>query len=57
MELYVGKENERHTITKPSIVHLTPGLVHCPIYYKKVTKAVFHLDIYLTDEYIRQPVG
>jgi hypothetical protein len=57
VELYVGKENERHTITKPSIVHLTPGLVHCPIYYKKVTKAVFHLDIYLTDEYIRQPVG
>ena len=57
VELYIGKENEKHVITVPSIVHLKAGLVHCPIYYRKITQPVLHLDIYLTDEYIRQPVA
>jgi hypothetical protein len=57
VELYIGKEAEKHIITAPKIVHLPPGLVHCPIYYKKVSQPVIHLDIYLTDEYIRKTVG
>ncbi len=57
IELYLGKEHEKHIITSPKIVHLTPGLIHCPLYYKKVTRPVFHLDIYLADEYVRKPLG
>jgi hypothetical protein len=57
IELYLGKEHEKHIITSPKIVHLTPGLIHCPLFYKKVTQPVFHLDIYLAEEYIRKPVG
>jgi hypothetical protein len=56
VEIYIGKEHEKHVITSPKIIHLKAGLVHCPIYYKKVTKPIIHLDIYLTDEYIRKPV-
>jgi hypothetical protein len=57
VELYIGKEQEKHVITVPSIVHLKPGLIHCPIYYRKVTQPILHLDIYLTDEYIRKPIA
>ena len=56
VEIYLGAEHEKHVITAPSIVHLPAGLIHCPIYYKKISKPVFHLDIYLTDEYIRKPI-
>lgn len=57
VELYLGEEHEKHVITAPKIVHLTPGLVHCPLYYKKVTRPVFHLDIYLAEEYVRKPLA
>jgi hypothetical protein len=57
VEIYLGKELEKHLITVPSIIHLPPGLIHCPIHYKKLNQPVFHLDIYLTDEYIRKPIA
>jgi hypothetical protein len=48
----LGEEGEKHTITTPTIIHITPGLVHCPLHYKRVDKPVMHLDIYFAPEYI-----
>lgn len=56
IELYLGEEGEKHVITSPKIVHLTPGLIHCPLYYKRVDQPVFHLDIYFAPEYERKPL-
>ena len=34
-ELYLGKEMEKHDITKPSIVILPKGQPHCPLLIKR----------------------
>ena len=57
IEVWLGEEGEKHTITSPTIVHYPPGLVHNPLNYKKVEKPVFHLDIFFANEYIKIPVS
>jgi hypothetical protein len=57
IEVYLGEEGEKHTITTPTVLHITPGLVHCPMIYKKVKKPVLHLDIFFASEYERISVS
>jgi len=52
IEVSLGEEGEKHTVKEPSILHISPGLVHCPINYKKVEKPPIHLDMYFAPEYI-----
>jgi hypothetical protein len=54
IEVYLGKEGEKHTITTPTVLHIPPGLMHCPMIYKKVNKPVLHLDIFFASEYKRK---
>jgi len=42
IDLYIGEEFERHTITKTSLVYFPPRLVHCPI-ISRMKKPVFHI--------------
>jgi hypothetical protein len=53
IEVYLGEEGEKHVITSPTILYISPGLIHCPMIYKKVNKPVLHLDIYFSEEYVR----
>lgn len=53
VEMSLGDEGEKHIITTPTIVHITPGLLHCPLVYKKVNKPVYQLDIFLASQYER----
>jgi hypothetical protein len=57
IEVWLGEEGEKHTITSPTILHYPPGLVHNPLNYKKVDKPVFHLDIFFANEYLKIPVS
>jgi hypothetical protein len=57
IEVSLGSQEEKHTVTSPSVVYISPGLVHCPINYKKVNKPAFHLDIFFAPEYIYHEVG
>ncbi len=57
IEVYLGEEGEKHVITTPTILHIPPGLVHCPMEYKRVGKPVIHLDIYFAREYERIPAS
>jgi len=52
IEMSLGEEGEKHTITSPTIIYISPGLVHCPLHYKRVGKPVFHLDIFFAPEYV-----
>ena len=54
IEVTLGEEEEKHLVTTPTILHITPGLVHCPIEYKKVDQPVMHLDIFFAPEYERR---
>ena len=53
IEVYLGDEGEKHVITSPTILYISPGLMHCPMIYKQVNKPVLHLDIYFTADYGR----
>ena len=59
IELGLGEEVEMYTITSPAVVSLPPGMVHCPLTFKRVGKPVFFLEVtHITQgEHIRTPEG
>lgn len=56
IELYLGEEGEKHIINHTTVVHIPPGLVHCPLRFKKVDKPVIFMDIVLTPKYEKKLV-
>ncbi len=56
IELTLGedlKHLEVHTITKATMVYIAPGLYHCPIVYKKITKPILFNDLFFGAKYSR----
>jgi hypothetical protein len=52
IDISLGDEGEMHTVNTPTVVHVSSGLMHCPINIKKVDKPIFHFDIFFAPEYI-----
>lgn len=53
-----GKELETFVFTEPFMVHIPPGMRHCPLRYTKVydpAKPMIHQDLVFTGEYVRSP--
>lgn len=48
IEITLGDEREVHTIDTTSVVTLPPGLLHCPIVFKKVERPLVFLEVSLT---------
>ncbi|MBN2061162.1 MAG: hypothetical protein JW882_12185 [Deltaproteobacteria bacterium] len=42
IDLYMGPEFERHTVTKTTVIIIPPGFIHCPI-ISRMKKPVFHI--------------
>jgi hypothetical protein len=40
IELFLGTEMEKHSITKPTIVYIPSGFSHCPLEFKVVNEPV-----------------
>ncbi len=53
IEVYLGEEGEKHVINTATVLHIPPGLIHCPMEYKRVGKPVMHFDIYFAAKYER----
>jgi hypothetical protein len=51
IEIALGEEWEKHTITTTSIVYIPKGLQHCPINVKRVDKPIFFGHIMLSSKY------
>ena len=51
VEMCMGEEQEKHIITKSTVVYLPPGFPHCPLDFKVVRKPVILMTISLTQEY------
>jgi hypothetical protein len=49
-----GDDAEKYTITKSSVVYVPAGLVHCPIYMRKVDRPFLSLVILLAPEWSGQ---
>ncbi len=57
IELSLGEEGEIYTISKTTIVHIPPGLVHAPINFKRIDKPVLLVNITLSPQYIKKAVS
>jgi mannose-6-phosphate isomerase-like protein (cupin superfamily) len=51
IELFFGEEGEKHVITKPTVVYIPKGTVHCPLNFKRVDKPVLFLHATLAPRY------
>ena len=44
---YFGEELEKHVFTRPTIVSLPPGLVHCPLEITRVDRPIIQIEVML----------
>ncbi len=51
IDFYVGKEQELHTITEPTVVYVPKGLLHCPLEFRVVNKPLLFMMILLTPRF------
>jgi mannose-6-phosphate isomerase-like protein (cupin superfamily) len=55
VEIQLGAEHEKHTITKTSCVSIPPNLPHCPLNIKRVDKPIIFLEISNAPKYEQAP--
>jgi hypothetical protein len=53
IEIALGEEGEIQTITKPSVVSIPPGMMHCPLRFKRLGQPVLFIEIVLEGNYQR----
>ena len=51
ISICLGDELEEHIITSATVVSIPPGLKHCPLKVKKISKPFVFLEISTTKEY------
>jgi hypothetical protein len=47
VHIFLGEEMEEHVFTKPTVLNLPPGLVHCPLEIVRVDRPIIQLEIML----------
>jgi len=52
IEIELGPEHEKHTITQTACVSIPANLAHCPLNIKKVSKPIVFLEISLARAYV-----
>lgn len=57
VEIYLGKEQEKHIITEPTVLHIPKDTIHCPLNFKTVNKPVIFMNIALTPQYVMGKKG
>jgi hypothetical protein len=56
VDLWLGEEQELHTITTTSVVHIPKGLIHGPLIYRRVDKPIIFVDAFLAAGYVKSKV-
>jgi hypothetical protein len=51
VEIAMGEEWEKHTINTPAIICIPKGLMHCPVYVKKVDRPFYFGHLLLAANY------
>ena len=54
VELSLGEEGEKHIINTTTIVHISKGLIHCPLYFKRVDRPIIFMNVALIPEYTKE---
>ena len=55
VSICLGDELEKHTFNTPAIISMPPGLKHCPLHVKNVTKPVVFLEVSATKNFDDKP--
>lgn len=55
VSICLGDEMEKHTFNTPAIISIPPGLKHCPLLVKNITRPIIFLEISTTKEYKGKP--
>ena len=50
---YLGEEGEKQVITRPTVVYIPKGLMHCPLTFVRVDKPIVFQNVCFTDEYLK----
>jgi hypothetical protein len=56
VSMCLGDELEKHTFNTPAIISMPPGLKHCPLHVKNITKPVVFLEVSATKNFDDEPV-
>ena len=51
VEISLGKEGEKYTITEPTVLHVPKDTIHCPINFAVVNKPLIFMNVALTPLY------
>jgi len=57
VEIWLGKEMEKHTMTEATVVYVPAGLTHTPMNFKRMSKPVLLINITASGEYIKKVEG
>jgi len=52
-DFYFGQEGYKYNINKNTIIHIPPGVVHCPLDFTSITKPMLWLEIFTSSKYLR----
>ena len=55
VSICLGDEMEEHTFNTPTIVSMPPGLKHCPLLIKNVTRPIVFLEVSMTKGFGARP--
>ena len=53
VELTLGEEGEKHVISEMTVVHIPQGMLHCPLFFKHITKPIMFMTVALAPEYLK----
>jgi hypothetical protein len=54
IDLWIGEEQEKYVITKPTIVFIPKGLPHTPLDFRKIVKPVLFSALLLTPKFTKK---
>jgi hypothetical protein len=53
-EVEIWLEDEKHILTKSSLLFIPAGMKHCPLILRRVDRPIFHFTIVASGQYIRK---
>jgi hypothetical protein len=56
IDLWMGEELEKHTITSTTVVYIPRGLLHCPLNFRKIDEPVLFHALYLGPRFTAQRI-
>lgn len=51
IEFFFGEEQEKHIITRPTVIYIPKGTTHCPLNFVRVDKPVMFLHATIASRY------